>query len=335
MAHPFSLRFRKSAVFDATPDPRGSPVEFHDDTNTLIVTRAQTLQLTLASPSGFSPAIRSSATSVALPLTGPLRGTANVTFQLAETHLAHGEAGIMFFSPPKDGDALAALRYPVFRAAAGASTPFAMDLSLDVVNPLDPARTFFQFADPLLGSYFVTATGKPFAFNTVGGATFPGRAGWCSAAGRSGVSDHDIIILRRPASSGSRSTAAEAARRRTVQMLCGITGTEFLRSARRHAGRAGIRAGRGRMAHDRRSKLTAVFLDKTATTSWAQVVTASGAYISQPERSPLFSPSADGCSRRFVIGVIGLMSWISTRPTPGSPPIRRRADRTSRAICRA
>ena len=105
-------------------------------------------------------------------------------FQLKESDLAQNEAGVMFFTPPKNGDPLAALRYPVFRPSAGAATPFAMSLTLDIVNPLDPLRTFFQFVDPALGSYFVTAMGQPLVFKTVNGGDSATPAGWCSAAGR-------------------------------------------------------------------------------------------------------------------------------------------------------
>ena len=122
LANPFSLQFRKSALFAAQPDPRrGSPVLFDDTTNSLTITRPQSLQLTLARPGGSPLPLRSSATSVALPMAGALGGTANVMFQLKESDLAQNEAGVMYFTPPKNGDPLGALRYPVFRAAAGAA----------------------------------------------------------------------------------------------------------------------------------------------------------------------------------------------------------------------
>ena len=55
----------------------------------------------------------------------------------------------------------------MFRGAGGSTNPFGFNVTLDVLGPVDPLRSFFQFTDPLLGSNFVTANGKPFALKTV------------------------------------------------------------------------------------------------------------------------------------------------------------------------
>ena len=71
LANPFSLSFSVKGAVRSQPDPRrGSPVLFDDATNSLTVTRPQLLQLTLARPGGSPLPIRSSATSVALPMAG-------------------------------------------------------------------------------------------------------------------------------------------------------------------------------------------------------------------------------------------------------------------------
>src|SRR6185369_2939566 len=141
--------------------------------------------------------------------------------------------GMMYFSPPVDGGLVNALAYPIFRGAGGSTTPFGFDVTLDVLGPLDATRSFFQFTDPLLGSTFVTANGKPFALATV-------NTGDIATASR-------LVFAGRPQQSPSEqryyyltpagqfslaldtgANQAAAAADETVQMLCGVTGTEFV-----------------------------------------------------------------------------------------------------------
>lgn len=118
-------------------------------------------------PAGATVTFQSKAPFTSLALSGPFAGTASTAFELATADLVQFEAGMMYFSPPVDGGLVNALSYPVFRGAGGSTTPFGFNVTLDVLGPLDAARSFFQFTDPLVGSTFVTTNGKPFALATV------------------------------------------------------------------------------------------------------------------------------------------------------------------------
>ena len=141
-------------TFQVQPDPFGgaTSVLFDDASNSIVIAAPQSFQLALTPPSGATQTYQSTATSMALPLTGPLAGAATLTFPLDETALAQLEAGMIYFAPVAGG-LVSALRYPAFRAAAGQTAPFNLSLSLDILAPLDAERTFFQFTDPLIGSY--------------------------------------------------------------------------------------------------------------------------------------------------------------------------------------
>ena len=172
VAQSFSLAFRQSVTFQVQPDLFGlsTTVLFDDASNSLQIANSQppaALLLTATPPAGATVTFQSAAPFASLALSGPLAGTASAAFELAATDLVQFEAGLMYFSPPIDGGLVGALNYPVFRGAGGSTTPFGFNVTLDVLGPLDPPRSFFQFTDPLLGSNFVTANGKPFALNTV------------------------------------------------------------------------------------------------------------------------------------------------------------------------
>ena len=172
IAQSFSLAFRQSVTFQVQPDLFGltTTVLFDDATNSLQIANGQSpaaVILTATPPAGASVTFSSVAPFASLAMSGPLAGTASAAFQLAVTDLVQFEAGVMYFSPPVDGGLVGALNYPVFRGAGGSTNPFGFNVTLDVLGPVDPLRSFFQFTDPLLGSNFVTANGKPFALKTV------------------------------------------------------------------------------------------------------------------------------------------------------------------------
>jgi hypothetical protein len=320
-----------------------SNVAFDDGSNSLMMSGLTSVMLQVTLPAGggtvqFPAQGLPVVTTLLVPLTGPLAGVATFSVQIAANSLSQFEAGMMFFSQ-ETGKLVAALNYPAIRAPIGSSAPFNFNVSLDMVAPTDPARSFFQFADPLLGSYFVTATGKPFAFNTVGGANLATmseadilKSSRLVFAGRP-VSDPTDIkdYYLTPAGQfgltldGGGNNLQTTAQSAVAQMLCGITGTEFLSvgvGATPDALEFVPGEAAWRMTVDP-SSTAPVFLDKTATTSWAQVVTASGAYISQPERSPLFSPSANGVratSSGLSVHVLDFDPTNAWQPSDGAAP---------------
>jgi len=171
VAESFSLTFRQSVTFQVQPDlfELSTTVLFEDASNSLQIANSPpaTLLLTATPPAGATVTFQSQAPFTSLALSGPFAGTASTAFELAIADLVQFEAGMMYFSPPVDGGLVNALSYPVFRGAGGSTTPFGFNVTLDVLGPLDAARSFFQFTDPLVGSTFVTTNGKPFALATV------------------------------------------------------------------------------------------------------------------------------------------------------------------------
>lgn len=302
----FSLAFRQSVTFQVQPDLFGlsTTVLFDDASNSLRIANSQppaALLLTATPPSGSTVTFQSSTPFTSLAMTGALAGTACTAFQLATGDLEQFEAGLMFFSPPVDGGLVGALNYPVFRGAGGSTTPFNFDVVLDMLGPLDPTRSFFQFTDPLLGSNYATGTGVPFAFNTV-------NAGDIDTASR-------LVFAGRPQQSPTEQkyyyltpagqfglaldsdgkTARAAAGSQPTRMLCGVTGTEFLDVTL--AGNSTTLtftpnqpAYRIPPASD--SPTSPAYLDGTATTAWAQITTSQGSYVSQPERAPLYNQAS-------------------------------------------
>jgi hypothetical protein len=338
------LQFRNSVSLSVQPDAFGAGSFLFDDaTNSFQAAGLQSIQLTLTPPSGGgSTSYNSSATTLSLPMTGALAGTVGAPFQLDMNALAIVEAGVTYFNPPKNGGLVEALSYPVVRGPGGATNPFGFNVSLDVLAPLDPARSFFQFTDPLLGSYFVTSTGKPMGFRTVGGPN--GAMSRLVFAGRpvTGPNDASYYYLT-PAGrfglmmdegTGARAVAADATTGPEPWMLCGVTGTEFLR-----VGSSGISGvvevdalefvpGNAAYRVPEQGSNDSAHLDGTATTAWARFHTQQGAYVSQPERSPLFSqpgtshalmagaPPASGLTV-YVLDFNAVDTW---RPAPPKGP---------------
>jgi hypothetical protein len=339
----FNLVFLNTTCV-VTPEQFGgsSNVAFDDGSSSLMMSGLSSVMLQVTLPAGggtvqFPAQGLPVVTALSVPLTGPLAGVATFAVQIDASSLSQFEAGMMYFSQA-EGQLVAALNYPTVRAPIGSSAPFNFNVSLDMVAPTDPARSFFQFADALLGSYFVTATGKPFAFNTVGG----GNLATMSAADI--LKSSRLVFAGRPLSDptnvqnyyltpagqfglaldGGGNNLKAAAQSTVEQMLCGVTGTEFLSVSLGTAPDAlefvpGNAAWR--MPVDPNSTKP-VYLDNTATTSWAQIVTTKGAYISQPERSPLFSPPSDGGVRATSSGlsvhVLGFDPTNAWQPSDGA-----------------
>ncbi|WP_095197979.1 hypothetical protein [Mesorhizobium carmichaelinearum] len=343
VAESFSLTFRQSVTFQVQPDlfELSTTVLFDDASNSLQIANSQppaTLLLTATPPAGATVTFQSQAPFASLALSGPLAGTARTAFELATADLVQFEAGMMYFSPPVDGGLVNALSYPVFRGAGGSTTPFGFNVTLDVLGPLDAARSFFQFTDPLLGSTFVTANGKPFALNTV-------NIGDIATASR-------LVFAGRPQQSPSEqryyyltpagqfglaldtgANQVAAAADETVQMLCGVTGTEFVTV---NVGTTPDKlqfvpaqpAYRIQPAQD--SPTNPAFLDTTATTSWAQLVSAKGTYVSQPERAPLYNQQGSSAAMLagaapasgltvYLLNYFHVPSWTDAGSAPAVP----------------
>lgn len=339
----FSLAFRQSVTFQVQPDLFGlsTTILFDDASNSLQIANSQppaALLLTATPPAGATVTFYSQAPYASLALTGPHAGTVNAAFDLAATDLVQFEAGLMYFSPPTGGGLVGALSYPVFRGADGATTPFGFNVTLDVLGPLDASRSFFQFTDPLLGSTFVTANGKPFALSTVNTGDID-TASRLVFAGRPQQSPgEERYYYLAPAGqfglaldTGSDRTAATGTE--TVQMLCGVTGTEFL----------GVTVGdipdklqfvpgqpAYRIPSAQDSSTDPAFLDATATTSWVQLIVQQGSYVSQPERAPLYkqpssssallegAPPASGLDV-YVLDYFPVASWSAQGDAPPVP----------------
>ncbi len=313
LSQSFNLVFRNSTCVVQPPQFGGSaPVQFDDSSNSIVISGLASVQLSVTLPSGSAitfPTDGPAITTLSLPLTGALAGVATFAIQIDAGSLSQFEAGMMYFSPV-GGELIAALNYPAFRAPVGTSAPLNFNVSLDVLAPLCPTRSFFQFGDPLLGSYFVTATGKPFAFQTVGGTDIT-KMSRLVFAGRpqSSPTDTAFYYLTPAGQFGltidGGGTSPQTAQPTVTQMLCGVTGTEFLRVGVGTTPDAleFVPGGAAWRLTVDPSSTAPVYLDHTATTSWARVVTTNGAYISQPERSPLFSQSSNAVANVAASGL--------------------------------
>lgn len=306
LSQSFNLAFRNTTCI-VTPQQFGgtTSVAFDEASNSLIFSALQSVQLSVTLPQGGGitlpdddrlPAV----TGLSIPLSGAQAGVAAFAIQISPATLPQFETGMMYFSAVEAG-VVSALNYPAIRAPIGSSSPFNFNVSLDVLQPVAPDRSFFQFTDTLLGSYFVTATGKPFAFNTANGADI---SKWSRLvfAGRplSDAADSRFYYLTPAGRFGltiDPGTPGATVQPSVAQLLCGVTGTEFL-SVNLGTDALEFLPGSAAWKIPVDPDSTApVYLDCTATTSWAQVVTSSGAYVSQPERSPLYQqpspPKAD------------------------------------------
>lgn len=339
LSQPLSLVFR-NVTYQVQPDLFGSTsVLFDDPTNSIQLGNPQFLTnvflLNVTPPGGTAQVFASTAPYTALAMTPPLAGTANVAYQLSVANLAQFEAGMMYFSPPVDGSQVFAFSYPVFRGAGGSTQPFNINVTLDTLAPTDPVRTFFQFTDPLLGCNFVTANGKSFAFKTVTDPTIAASSRLVFA-GRpvQSAADQSSYYLTPTGKFGlALDGDGGGDGLDTVQMLCGITGTEFLSvnlSATPDSLEfvSGNAAWRIPPAADSQTK--PVYLDKTATTSYGRIVSTAGSYVSQPERAPLYkqagtqsalledAPPPSGL-KVHILDYFPVDSWLADQDAPATP----------------
>ncbi len=334
----FSLVFRQSVTYQVQPDQFGgsTTVLFDDPSNSLQIANPQALTsvflMNVTKPGGATVYYNSTAPYTALPMTGPLAGTACVTFQFTTDNLTQFEAGMMYFSPPVDGGQVGALSYPVFRGAGGSTAPFNFNVTLDILAATDPSRTFFQFTDPLIGCNYVTANGKSFAFKTVNGdvnatsrLVFAGRPMQSPA-------DQSFYYLT-PAGQFGLTLDGVATLPDSVQMLCGVTGTEFL-SVKLGGAPDSLDFVPAQPAYlipsAADTKTKPVYLDGIATTSYGRIVTKAGGYVSQPERAPLFKQAGTQAAMLkgeapasglnvHILDFYPVDSWLASQTAPPTP----------------
>ncbi len=308
----FSVVFSRTLTCQLNPKrPGPTTVLFKDASNSIVFDNLLRVELKVSSASGSGNFTAPGPVSV--PLTDALAGSATLACQLNESQLRQFEAGVMFFSQKQDSP-VQALRYPTFRARVGTSAPFNLQLSLDALSPLDVKRTYFRFTDAVLGSYFATSMGRPLALRTVGGNDIDNMSRLVFAVRPvRGPTDSDYYYLT-PAGQfplAPDGAGPQAARTAPVQMLCGVTGTEYLR-VDVGADPDAIQFVPGNNAWQitpNPSSTDPVYLDNSATTSWAKIVTTFGAYISQPERSPLFSQKTNDQAPVHVLNFNPTNSW--------------------------
>ncbi|HET7234001.1 MAG TPA: hypothetical protein VFJ16_28575 [Longimicrobium sp.] len=297
----YTLNFAGNVTLVQQANPFNQAViRFDDGSNTFQFANTQGIQLSATAPGQPTQQFASTSSSLLLPMDdapaaaggNPHAGSVNAAFSLAATDLEAFEAGFMYFGPGEAG-VLTALRYPAF-VAAGGTPQTAMGFSgwFDVLGPLDGTRTYLQFTDPTVGSYFTTSRGSALTL-----ATSNGNAATTTR----------LVFANRPVNqptdtgtsyltpAGTFPLAAGGVDDRG-NLLCGVTGTEFLDVAVGGATPDALVLRPGEAAFQKLTPATGVgnepaYLDSmggNVTTSWVQLVTTGGSYVSQPQESPLY-----------------------------------------------
>jgi hypothetical protein len=326
------LRFRNIAFFiKGLPSFQSASIQYDDTANNFVFANqslgsATSIALTVAVPPTTSPSTYpAQSTAMLLPMQGALVGCVQADFALAETDLALFEAGIMYFAgPAKPGDPLTALRYPVFRAPA--ALPFSV--SLDWLTPVfapgpdgeGSPRSFFLFPGGAVGSYFVQNPGTgAFDLTTVDVATaqslgtFPG----CLVLANRPFNQttDSLYYYLAPAGLFDLSNAAGGAGPGTAALVCGISGTELFAVGLGDAAPDSFNFVAGQAAYQLppvTGQPTSRWLSDEGgdvTTAWVEWITRpivgtnAGAYIAQPDRSPLYRQTDGGTDTNSGLSV--------------------------------
>lgn len=332
-------------VLQATPFPPQAVISFDDPSNSFRIANptAGALQLTTAPPNQPQQAFSSTSSFLALPMdegAGGHAGSVNADFPLAAADLAAFEAGIMYFAPGGTG-VLQALRYPVFYSAQGAATPMGFSAWLDVLAPLDDTRSYLQFTDPVLGSYFTAGNGGAFTLATHNGASASTSRLVFANRPVNQPTDTGSYYLT-PAGAFGLGVGDGAAK---ASLLCGVTGTEFMQVGVAGEAADALMFVAGQPAFQKTTPGSAstppAYLDDAqgnVTTSWVQLVTSGGSYVSQPQESPLYNqpgtdsallhdaPPASGLSV-YLLDFLPLPTWQAPTGASGlgtataAPPV--------------
>lgn len=344
VAQSFSLVFRQSVTFSVQPSLLGGEptIVFDDASGAFRLNNGSgtndVFLLTATRPAASSVTFSSTAPFAALPVTGELAATLSIAFQLSSNDLKQFEAGMMYFNPPQSGGLVGALNYPLFRSAGAPGAPFGFNVSLDMLAPLDPLRSFFQFTDPVVGTNYATASGKPLYFQTNADSVEAASRFVFASRPVQDASDARYYYLTPAGQFGvslsmQTNAAAQSAEAAPARMLCGISGTEFLdvatgaapdriefvpaQPAYRIPGGADL-AG------------VPVYFSNVATTSYARVLTREGSYVSQPQSAPLYAQAgaapamfggrAPGSGLDvYVLDYLPIDSWTAAQAAPPTP----------------
>jgi len=345
----FPLTFRNvSLQVNANPFmPSANPaISFDDTTNAFLfsipTTGAQPpVTLVANPPSSSQQTFYATSANMVLPLTGSGAATVNAGFQLTGTDLTSAfQAGLSYYGPPPTtGAPLAAFQYPLFRAPGGASTPLNLSVWLDLLSPEATTRTYFQLTDARVGSYLASTAGQSFELLTVdggGGSDTSSRLVFTNQPVNS-TQDTSFYSLT-PAGQFQVAVEgngqAQASTLASAGLLCGVTGTEFLSVSLGSAADT-LQFVPGSAAYQLPEPVveenSTQYLDSVGgnvTTSWAQFITASGSYVSQPEQSPLYQQAPEQNAKLasgpsvYLLDFLALPAWspsAAKAPSPAFP----------------
>ncbi|CAN5688402.1 hypothetical protein BH11PSE6_BH11PSE6_04310 [soil metagenome] len=337
---PFSFAFATNIALTVPSSPFLPSVISFDDAGGQFLfpnqaSSSNPIVLTARPPSGAQQSFPATSSALTLSMNGggdPNGGSVNATFAFAVADLAAFEAGMMYFDPGAN-NLLGAFSFPVVRAPGGAAAPLQFSAWLDVLSPLDGVRSYFRYIDSLVGSYFATANGKAIALTTTAGADLS-QASRLVFANRPvhTASDTSTYYLTIAGTfglglDGGESTLGPAA------LLCGTAGTEFLTVNVATGAADSLVFVPGNPAFQKTTPPTTPgaspqFLDSmdgNVTTSWAQLKTAAGGYVSQPQDSPLYQQSgsvsasaadANAALDVYLLDFLALPSWSAAHAAP-------------------
>lgn len=294
-------------------------ISFDDTNNQFLISNQaigsqQAVLLTAQPPFGQTQTFYSDSPNLLLPMLGPQAASVNAGFQFdPATLVSQFEGGFMYFAPPStSGAALTALNYPLLRSPGSTPTLLNFNVWLDLLQPLVATRSYFQLTDAQLSSYFSSSTGRTFALRTVNDGDADNMSRYVFANRPfSATSDKQFYYLTPAgkfylASDGSSGTLAEVEsgpESGSNWLLCGATGTEFLKATATGSDADAFYFMPAQPAFStpaqsqQSSGETPVYLDNVGgnvTTSWVQYITSAGEYVSQPEESPLFQQEGSG-----------------------------------------
>jgi large repetitive protein len=302
----------------------GTPttISFDDTNNQFLISNPaigsqQAVLLTAQPPFGQAETFYSNSQNLLLPMLGPQAASINAGFQFdPATLVSQFEGGFMYFAPPPTpGTPLTALNYPLLRSPGSTPTLLNFNVWLDLLQPLVATRSYFQLTDAQLSSYFSSSTGRTFALRTVDDGDADNMSRYVFAnRPYNATSDKQFYYL---APAGKFYLASDGGTMAEVEsgpesgsnwLLCGVTGTEFLKATVTGSAADAFYFEPGQPAFStpsqsqsqKSSSETQTFLDSVGgnvTTSWVQYITSAGEYVSQPQESPLFQQEGSGSAQ--------------------------------------
>lgn len=308
-----TLQIQSNQFGDATT------ISYDDTNNQFLISNPaigsqQAVMLTAHPPFGQAQTFYSNSQNLLLPMIGPQAASVNAGFQFdPATLVSQFEGGFMYFAPPAtSGAPLTALNYPLLRSPGSTSTLLNFNVWLDLLQPLVATRSYFQITDAQLSSYFSSSTGRTFALRTVDDGEADNISRYVFANRPFNATGDKQFYYLTPAgkfyltSDGGSSTMADVEsgpESGSNWLLCGATGTEFLKATVTggDADAFYFMPGQPAFSTPSQSQLSAgetpTYLDSVGgnvTTSWVQYITSAGEYVSQPQESPLFQQEDSG-----------------------------------------